>query len=108
MTEILEIVLSEKWFTAFLLLFVLLWVWYWFYKIWVKLTDLLSSTLTSFLTEFKWLIQSIKDLSVNEQKTLDIVTAEHKENRECALAEHNKIIDILEDIHTDLKEYHKK
>jgi len=95
MEKLLEIILSENWILAFILIIIISWLWYWFYKIWNWLLKLLWVTLETALKEFKDLIWSIKDLSNNESVT-----------RELHSDEHTKIIEVLTTNTTILKDIH--
>ena len=96
MEQILSTVFSEWWLTAWLLVIVLWWIWLMFYKWSRALLILLEKTLNSFLEKFWELVKSVSDLGRKESETQKI----HSD-------EHTKILNVLKDMHEDIKSFKK-
>ena len=97
MEDLLALILTEQWFLWMLLVLILWAVWYWIYKVLKVSTTLLKDTLSSFLDKFSEMVGSISELSRSEDLS-----------RKVQSDEHNKIMNVLENIHTDIRVLHNE
>jgi len=103
--EFAQMIFSEQGFSAFLLVILLGSIWFWLYKLGKALLKIFKEFLENIVKEIKEVVTELVTLVKREEDTKKIIQLEHWQILKIL---ENGVVNKLNDIHNDVKQWLKK